>query len=45
MNEPVGVVGIVCPEEPGLLAFVSLMAAAIAAGNTVVHDPVGERRR
>ncbi len=39
MNEPVGVVGIVCPEEPGLLAFVSLAAAAIAMGNTVVVIP------
>jgi aldehyde dehydrogenase (NAD+) len=39
MNEPVGVVGIVCPEEPGLLAFVSLMGAAIAAGNAVVMVP------
>ena len=39
MNEPVGVVGIVCPEEPGLLAFVSLMGAAIAAGNAVVMLP------
>jgi aldehyde dehydrogenase (NAD+) len=39
MNEPVGVVGIVCPEEPGLLAFVSLVGAAIAAGNAVVAIP------
>ena len=39
MNEPVGVVGIACPEEPGLLAFVSLMGAAIAAGNAVVMLP------
>ncbi len=39
MNEPVGVVGIVCPEEPGLLAFVSLVGAAIAAGNAVVAVP------
>ena len=39
MNEPVGVIGIACPEEPGLLAFVSLMGAAIAAGNTVVMLP------
>ena len=39
MNEPVGVVGIACPEEPGLLAFVSLMGAAIAAGNAVVTLP------
>jgi aldehyde dehydrogenase (NAD+) len=39
MNEPVGVVGVVCPEEPGLLAFVSLMGAAIAMGNCVVMVP------
>ncbi len=39
MNEPVGIVGIVCPETPGLLAFVTLMAGAIAAGNTVVMVP------
>lgn len=39
MNEPVGVVGIVCPEEPSLLAFVSLMAAAIAMGNTTILVP------
>ena len=39
MNEPVGVVGIACPEEPGLLAFVSLMGAAVAAGNAVVMVP------
>ena len=39
VNEPVGIVGIVCPEEPGLLAFVSLMGAAIAAGNAVVMIP------
>jgi aldehyde dehydrogenase (NAD+) len=39
MNEPVGVVGIVCPEEPGLLAFVSLVGAAVAAGNAVVAIP------
>jgi aldehyde dehydrogenase (NAD+) len=39
VNEPLGVLGIVCPEEPGLLAFVSLMGAAIAAGNAVVMVP------
>jgi aldehyde dehydrogenase (NAD+) len=39
MNEPVGVVGVVCPEEPGLLAFVSLMGAALATGNAVVILP------
>jgi aldehyde dehydrogenase (NAD+) len=39
MNEPVGVVGVVCPEEPGLLAFVSLMGAAVAMGNTTIMVP------
>ena len=39
MNEPVGVIGVVCPEEPGLLAFVALMGAAVAAGNAVVMIP------
>jgi aldehyde dehydrogenase (NAD+) len=39
MNEAVGVVGVACPEEPGLLAFVSLMGAALAAGNAVVMVP------
>ncbi|MEJ0013835.1 MAG: aldehyde dehydrogenase family protein [Bauldia sp.] len=39
VNEPIGVVGIVAPEEPGLLAFVTLMGAAIAAGNAVVMIP------
>jgi aldehyde dehydrogenase (NAD+) len=39
MNEPVGVIGIACPEEPGLLAFVTLMGAAMAGGNTVVMLP------
>jgi aldehyde dehydrogenase (NAD+) len=33
------VVGVACPEESGLLAFVSLMAAAVAAGNAVVMLP------
>jgi len=39
VNEPVGVLGIVCPDEFPLLAFVSLMAPAIARGNTVVMIP------
>ncbi len=39
MNEPVGVVGIACPEEPGLLALVSLLGAAMAAGNAAVIVP------
>jgi len=39
INEPVGVIGIVAPEAPALLPFVTLMAGAIAAGNTVVMVP------
>ncbi len=39
VNEPVGVIGIGCPDEYPLLAFVSLMAPAIARGNTVVMIP------
>ena len=39
INEPIGVIGIVCPDEYPLLAFVSLMAPAVARGNTVVVIP------
>jgi aldehyde dehydrogenase (NAD+) len=39
VNEPVGVIGIACPDENPLLSFVSLMAPAIARGNTVVLIP------
>ena len=39
VNEPVGVIGIACPDESPLLALVSLMAAAIARGNTVIMIP------
>jgi aldehyde dehydrogenase (NAD+) len=39
MNEPLGVVGIACPAESPLLGFVSLIAPAIAMGNTVVAIP------
>src|SRR6059058_4457736 len=39
MNEPVGVMGIACPEEHPLLGFVSLVAPAVAVGNTVVVVP------
>ena len=39
MNEAVGTVGIVCPDEAPLLAFVTLTAFAIAAGNTAVVIP------
>jgi acyl-CoA reductase-like NAD-dependent aldehyde dehydrogenase len=34
--EPVGVVGVVAPDAPALLALVSLIAPALCAGNTVV---------
>lgn len=36
MNEPLGVMGIVCPEESPLLSMVSLLAPALAMGNRVV---------
>jgi aldehyde dehydrogenase (NAD+) len=39
MNEPWGVMGIVCPNEAPLLAFVSLILPAIAMGNCVVVVP------
>ena len=39
MHEPVGVVGITCPDEAPLLSFVSLWAPAVAMGNTVVVIP------
>ncbi len=39
VNEPVGVLGIACPEDYPLLGFVSLMAPAIARGNTVILIP------
>jgi acyl-CoA reductase-like NAD-dependent aldehyde dehydrogenase len=34
--EPVGVVGVVAPDTPPLLGFVSLVAPAVCAGNAVV---------
>ena len=39
MNEPLGILGIVCPQDAPLLGFVSLMAPAIAAGNRTVILP------
>ncbi len=39
MNEPIGVIGIACPDELPLLAFVSLVAPAIAMANRVVAVP------
>ena len=39
MNEPIGVIGLACPNESPLLGFVSLVAPAIATGNTVIALP------
>jgi aldehyde dehydrogenase (NAD+) len=39
MNEPIGVVGLAAPATPPLLGFVSLVAPAIAVGNTVIVVP------
>jgi aldehyde dehydrogenase (NAD+) len=39
MNEPLGVVGLACPDEQPLLGLVSLVAPAICVGNTVVVVP------
>ncbi len=39
MQEPFGVLGIVCPDQAPLLAFVSLILPAIAMGNCVVAIP------
>jgi aldehyde dehydrogenase (NAD+) len=39
MNEPWGVIGIVCPNEAPLLAFISLVMPAVAMGNCVVVVP------
>jgi aldehyde dehydrogenase (NAD+) len=39
MNEPVGVLGIAAPNEFPLLGFVSLVAPALAVGNTVIVVP------
>jgi aldehyde dehydrogenase (NAD+) len=39
MKEPIGVIGVACPDEAPLLGFVSLVAPAVAMGNTVVAVP------
>ena len=39
MQEPVGVIGILCPDEAPLLALVSLVGPAIAMGNACVVVP------
>jgi aldehyde dehydrogenase (NAD+) len=39
MNEPIGVLGLVCPNEYPLLGLVSLLGPALATGNTTVVVP------
>ena len=39
MNEPLGTVGVLCPDEAPLLAFVSLVIPAVAMGNRVIAVP------
>jgi aldehyde dehydrogenase (NAD+) len=39
LNEPIGVIGIICPNEAPLLGFVSLVAPALALGNRVIAVP------
>ena len=39
MKEAIGVIGMACPDEYPLLGFISLVAPAIAMGNTVVVIP------
>jgi aldehyde dehydrogenase (NAD+) len=39
MNEPIGVVGVLCPDAPPLLGFVSTVIPPIAMGNAVVAVP------
>jgi aldehyde dehydrogenase (NAD+) len=39
MHEPLGVIGIACPDEAPLLALISLIGPALALGNRVVVLP------
>ena len=39
IHEPIGVIGIACPDVCPLLAFVSLFAPAVIRGNAVVVVP------
>ncbi len=39
MNEPVGTVGIICPNQAPLLGFLSLVMPALATGNVAVVVP------
>lgn len=41
LREPLGVLAVVCPDEWPLLAFVSLLAPALAHGNAAVLVPSG----
>ena len=43
-HEPIGVIGLICPDERPLLGFVSLVAPAIAMGNTVSPFPPSATR-
>jgi aldehyde dehydrogenase (NAD+) len=39
--EPIGVIGVICPDEAPLLGFISLLAPVIAMGNRCVIIPSG----
>jgi aldehyde dehydrogenase (NAD+) len=39
LNEPIGVIGVVCPDEAPLLGLVACLAPTIAVGNTVILIP------
>jgi aldehyde dehydrogenase (NAD+) len=39
MNEPIGVMGIACPDEFPLLGLISLVAPAVATGNSAIVVP------
>ena len=39
MNEPIGVAGVLCPDEAPLLSFISLVAPLLSMGNRVVAVP------
>ncbi len=42
MNEPIGVIGLACPDAYPLLGMISLVAPAIATGNTTIVIPSQE---
>ncbi len=39
MNEAIGTIGVICPQEAPLLGFVSLVMPLLAVGNTVIAIP------